>query len=74
MRRSQYKNITNNIQANMSPLKASNPTMVGSKKCNTAEAQDTDYKIALNEHVRGPYRGHESLKEIYENISNSKKK
>lgn len=74
MLRSQYKNIANNKQANMSPLKASNPTTVGSKKCNTADTQDTDSKIALNEHVRGPSRGHESLKEINENISNREKK
>jgi hypothetical protein len=41
------KNTMNVSQENMSSLESSNPTIVGPEKCNVAEAQDKDLKIAL---------------------------
>lgn len=44
MPRYQHKNIIYNIQGNISPLKPSNPTTVGTEYSKIAEAQAKDLK------------------------------
>lgn len=47
MPRCQGKDTITSGQGNMSLLEPSNPTALGPEKCNVAEAQDKDLKLAL---------------------------
>lgn len=41
------RNTNMNSQDNMPPTGTRDPITVGPEKCNTAETQDTDFKIAV---------------------------
>lgn len=67
MPRCQGKDTVTSGQGNMSLLEPSNPTAYGPEKCNVAEAQDKDLKLALMNTVEDLKSRIHPVKEIYEN-------
>lgn len=65
----QHRNANNNIQGNIFPPESINPTALGPERCNTAEAQDKDCKIAATNMFKDLKEDvNKSVDEIYENI------
>lgn len=68
----QRRNTINSSQDNLSPLEPSNPITVGPKKCNTAKAQDENFKIVIYEYDLKENMN-KSIKEIDESTNSGMK-